>query len=303
MRITLYQNVRSDDIFSNRIVPMNSISLINNTASYGTSPILNTLKELSAKGRFRPQWNLFLINVDTLIRNNYQKSLGIAAIEAGVKRDVEQLVLYINAYVSADRSSVSSKPVVCLYLPHYEDIPATYRKPNLPGNYDLHIKLRNRLVKVLPKRSWDSQHIQIDVVYIDAPGPWPHNTVISDLSKKYPDIYHRDTAIITHAYLDYHIAKAIPEITLLESFTGKTKVYKEFIKKVILHDEVPFNKYTHLLFGDKLFLKSQLQRGVKATVLRTAKSEKWILLSDINIAESIIRHKFTTKNIILDPKI
>ena len=57
------------------------------------------------------------------------------------------------------------------------------------------------------------------------------------------------------------------------------KTVQDEVKKVFNNENIPFNKYTHLLFGDKWYLKSPLSRKEKQNILAQAEKEHWFIIS------------------------
>lgn len=299
MHVTAYTSLQDANPFGVDKIKPPEVPL----ASYGTTPVLEKLKELAKQGTHRPQYMTYLINVDTLIRNCYKKGDSITTMEQHVLTDAEQLATYIGAYITGDKITTQARPLVCFYVPYYELIPKTYIKTPLPGNYQAHIEVREKLLKSLIRAHWTTIDQPFDMVFINAKGPWASPIVYQDLKSKFKDISLRRTLLLSHAYMDFHLVSVIPNMDLIESFTGKLKDKETFLKKVIPYEEVPFNKYTHLLFGDKLMLKSQIKRGDKPKVLKTAQFEQWNHLPALSVAESILNHHFSTKEIILNPKL
>ena len=116
-------------------------------------------------------------------------------------------------------------------------------------------------------------------------GTWPHIELLKDLhetkinNQPITDLQYRKVLLISHIPLDFDLYTRFAEFTLLESYTGSLKSVKQFGKKVFNNENIPFNKYTHLLFGDKWYLKSPLSRKDKQNILAQAEKEHWFIIS------------------------
>ena len=82
---------------------------------------------------------------------------------------------------------------------------------------------------------------------------------------------------------------------LFETYTGKLKDYKDLGHKVFKVPYVPFNKYTHVLFGDSIHIKPMVVRNTKKAFLDLAFRDKWPILGDERIKSSITQFDPTTK--------
>ena len=51
---------------------------------------------------------------------------------------------------------------------------------------------------------------------------------------------------------------------------------------------MPFNKYTHLLLGDKWYIKLQIDNKSRNTLKQVAATNNWAVLPDKSILEQII---------------
>jgi len=94
--------------------------------------------------------------------------------------------------------------------------------------------------------------------------------------------------LISHVPLDFHLYRVFDEFTLLESYTGAFKTKKDLGKKVFQIDSIPFNKYTHLLLGDKWYLTQLVDNKTKKLIKEKAERESWNVLPDKEILKSLI---------------
>ena len=125
----------------------------------------------------------------------------------------------------------------------------------------------------------------------------PHRD-LGDLIRRWDKEIMRPTQrrylLISHIPLDFHLQNTLAnKLYILESYTGKIKSSKDLGQKVFKEDNVPFNQYTHLLFGDKVQIKPMVARKAKQKILNIAKSKKWnsrptsLILSDIRSTHDV----------------
>lgn len=268
--------------------------------SLGIIPILNTFYDLS-KERKPPVWNLFLINVETLVRDAKDKELNNNQICENTLRDCTILAQYINEYCQfTAKGNMTTKPLVCFYLPDYRNIPKNYLRDPLPKGTEDRWKILSLCEKSLEKLGFSNKFEDTDIVFSTLHHEsFPHVELSKDLIRKDKTIVFRDTLMISHVPSDFHLANTFRAFSLLESYTGAIKTAKEFGKKVFGDEALPFNKYTHLLFGDKWYLKSPLDAKTKKSIKEQMIREKWLFRSDKKILEKLIElkiapHRFFT---------
>lgn len=98
--------------------------------------------------------------------------------------------------------------------------------------------------------------------------------------------------MLSHVYSDFHIVSTRPDVKLLESYTGDTVPPGELGVKVFGTDIVPFYPETHLLLGDKHYVKPLMVRNDKKLVIQTAADEKWRYKSREAVSASIYKHRW-----------
>lgn len=262
--------------------------------SYGISPILSKFSDLSML-KNRPCWTLFLINVETLIRNRKtykanEKPDDPKKTAAEVLSDCTVLAQYIAAYCRLTiPPQLKQTAIICFYLPNYATIPKTYLKEKMPAHTEWRWAVLQAVKELLRKQGWTARYEGAEVVFC-APSEkelWPHRGLVKDLTKNFNDLGYRKTLLISHVPVDFMMYKTFKDFTLLESYTGNLKTIKDFGKKVFKEEYFPFNKYTLLLLGDSHYLKSQVERKAKKTVKECAQSRHWNLLPDKQVLSEI----------------
>lgn len=265
--------------------------------SLGIAPILSALSYVSNQ-RLRPDWNLFLINVETIIRDRKEKNSSIEQTAQGVLTDIGVLAQYISAYCRITRTSRSiGTPVVCFYFPHYENIPRAYLRSKLPKGTEERWKVRDAVMKLMTQHPLPEQIEETKIIAVDVgrSSGWPHKDLFRDLYETRFDkgpansMKYRKVLMISHVPLDFTLYKQFAEFTILESYTGRFKHRKQFGKKVFNDENIPFNLYTYLLLGDKWYLGSPLNNVSKKQLKSRAASEHWNVLPETSVLTSIVK--------------
>ena len=252
----------------------------------GVSPMLFKLQNLAMQ-RVRPSWDLFLINIETIVRDQ-SKIIDVETTVKNVLHDCQTLVQYIESYVGIG-SNIYHKvtPLICFYFSHYKNIPQGYLRDKLPKGTDERIAIVQIVVNKLKEIPLISNTISVKLFEEGLETGWPQIQLLDDLYQVGIDNF-RKVLLISHIPLDFDLYTRFTEFTLLESYTGNLKNVKQFGKKVFNNEIVPFNKYTHLLFGDKWYLKSPLSLKDKRNVLSCAEREHWSILSDRDILAKLV---------------
>lgn len=275
--------------------------------SFGIAPILSTLSDLSRRPN-RPAWTLYLINVETIIRDRKEKDVTPEAMAKGVITDCTVLAQYIAAYCRYTLpAKLNLRPLICFYLPHYEQIPALYLRKKLPKGTEERWHIRGLVENILNKEGFPARFEETDVI-CSVPEhclgqQWPHKELLKDLVTTQDGIRYRKVLMVSHVPLDFHLYRTFADFSLLESFTGAIKQPKQFGKKVFGDDAIPFNKYTHLLLGDKWYLEPQIKGAAKKTLKEMALRQRWSLLPDKAIAEALVGARVAIPELFLKPTI
>lgn len=273
--------------------------------SYGIIPILNALADM-ADSRNRVAWTLFLINIETLIRDRKEKELNPTKTVEDVLVDINVMSQYIasyNSFVLPRNSNI--KATVCFYMSHYENIPSSHIRDKLPKGTEDRWRIRDAIQQRLVDNEFNMSFDNTDVIFdiADGRGKYPHMQLVNDLSNQYPGIAHRKVLMVSHVPLDFHVYRSFKEFTLLESYTGAFKTVRDLGKKVFQLDSVPFNKYTHLLLGDKWYLKQLVDNKTKKLINERASKENWSVLPDKAILKSLLDMNISTYTEFVKPDI
>lgn len=274
--------------------------------SYGVASILNTFATLSSQTR-RPAWQIYLINVETLIRNRKENNNSIVSAN-DVLNDMQILQQYISSYNRINLSSVQKKytPYIVFYFPQYKIIPHDYLRVKLPKGTEERWKLQDAILDIVRNKSMPEAIDTTQILYISSGSSksvWPHKDLLKDIRSVISGSQYAPCLMISHVPLDFHLYRYFNDFTLLESYTGVLKKCTVFGKKVFGDDAIPFNKYTHLSFGDKWYMNGLAPSSVRRQIKERALKEHWKLLPDKGILERLINLHFTSTSKLIDPDI
>lgn len=282
--------------------------LENMVCSYGLAPVLNTLID-SVSGRLKPKWNLFLVNVETIIRNSqatYRDASSDTIAEYAL-RDSKLLAKYLIEVAQDCNQDKRVKPVICFYSAHYENIGPTYLKEKLPAGTVERWNAKDIYEKRWPL-VWDIRSDDVDILFSvqeKTTRKWISKAVIEDINSftRKTLCQYRNCVMISHIPVDYHVMRRVNEFVLLESYTGKIKQPSDLSNKLFDSPWVPFNKYTHVLFGDKYLLKALAVPKVRKELKKRAEFEQWKRLPDTAVLGAIARMQFIPTELLTAPEV
>lgn len=273
--------------------------------SYGIAPVLNTFANLSQQFK-KPYWNLFLINVETIIRDckNSGSEEGIAKITL---RDCTVLAQYIANYARLSKpAGLKEHPVIVFYLGHYENIPRIYLREKFPAGTEVRWGIRDEIEEILKNEGFAAGFEDAEIVFtvVGSKGGWPHKELAKDLSSRIEMLRYRKVLMISHVPLDFHLYRLFSKgFNILESYTGAIKSPNQFGQKVFNNDVIPFTKYTHLLYGDKYYLKSLITTKQKRELREVATREHWSILPEKSVLQSLVRLRPVQTELFIKPDI
>ena len=279
--------------------------------SYGVAPILNTFANLSGQST-RPKWNLYLINAETLIRNRREDTLPPDQLGREVLNDMQVLAQYISAYNRNNNAYFEKRrPCIFFYLPHYESsIPKQYLRDKFPKGTEIRWQVRDVIDEILKRESMNTEidTTRINYTSIGHPKhPWPHKELLKDIVSQLEGAQFYKCLMISHVPLDFHLYRCFADFHVLESYTGALKQRRDFGKKVFQDESIPFNKYTHLVLGDKWYIKAIANTPkIKKMIKERAQKERWNLLPDKGVLSALLKiypPSLPTAHAFVDPDI
>lgn len=269
--------------------------------SYGVAPILSTFSNLSTRSS-RPQWNLYLINIETIIRDRKDTKTDWKGIARSVLTDCTGMAQYISAYCrfTLPRNS-KDRPVICFYLPHYFNMPKLLLKDKLPKGTEERWKIIDEVENIIKKEGWQDKYEETEIIFASVgleKNSFAHKDLVRDLSKAHGINNFRKTCMVSHVPMDFHLCRYFDNFHIVESYTGAIKEKKDLGKKVFKDENLSFNKYLHFLLGDSKYNKQQVSASGKKQIKELAAKNHWNLLPDRHILQSIVNMR-----LVVEPRI
>lgn len=258
-------------------------------ASIALNRILLALKDQSDLRR------LWAINLRTLLENVWIEGMDGKTAEAAVEREIDHLILYIEAHAHAGRK-ISRNPVILFYVPTYDRIPRA-RRQIFTGSTKFEIRQRQmdrvwdrfraRLFTARPLRLARPQDHADSWYATLGKGQLPHRDIARFFSKEpQTDPVH----LISHTLIDCHLFRHRREVRLVERFTGKILKQKDLAKKIDPGLRLDFNAITHQVMGDRFHLKPLVTPQERRAILKAAKEEDYRAKTETEILTRLRRH-------------
>ena len=271
--------------------------------SYGLMPILNAFANLTRSNHLK-FWDLYLINIETLIRDRKNNTSDITTIARNILNDCNVLVKYIGEYARLfQRDHTKNKIIICFYMNKYEALPDLYIREKFPKGTEERWKIRDKVAKMIDDGPKSEEGIDVVFSVQSNTKVWPHKEMVKDLIHNFQGVPFMKALMISHIPLDFHLYRTFSDFTILESYTGAFKTQKQFGKKVFGNENLPFNKYTHLLFGDKWYIKPLVEHKTRKLILDKAIKEHWTLLPDKAILKSLVDMHLPLQDLFINPEI
>jgi hypothetical protein len=230
----------------------------------------------------------------TIIRNCYDSNLSDEEIISRVNNELELLKSYIISY---NESFIESSDIL-FYVPNYNGL--SIHKRSIKGNKARIEQLTQSLGKMLPNRLTNIYNTNKTRIFVDAfDASFPQFNIYKFIMNNTKKGSSSDVLLISHCALDWHLYQLIFHTEVLESFTGNIINYKQFGEKIFKNKFIPFNKYTHLVFGDSLLVNPILKRKEKQLALEVAETRKWHIRTESEIKTDLIT-RCNVDKIILD---
>lgn len=244
----------------------------------------------------QPEFPLYLINGLTVFRNNFHPDDTLREMVPKWEKDIHTFTRYLEAYLSyVYRDNPPTRPVsVVIFLPDYKRIPQGFLRVPTGNNLKQHQLYSEFLRKYSHPPECIRQTPLVNVWLVPAGGgTYPHIELI-----RWLDRYVRDVPIqydstqkyclISHIPFDLNISFRRPKVSLLESYTAKLLLPKEFGLKIDKSGVIPFLPVTHVVFGDKVMIQPMVKPKMRSLLLDRAQKERWQVKSPAMITNSII---------------
>ena len=261
-----------------------------NEVSYGTLGIMNSLV-LMVNDPIR--FDLFVINVQTIVRNCLSVSKDDRKVVDQVNKDFENLLAAIDAYAGSTPTNVM------VYMSNSRTmVPEKYRRTAT--------NTRSRIESVLDKISGGYGYTTGVVDKIERPEYQALNIIATANTMRQPyryvpeilsNVQYTKGLLLSHCPIDFIMLSLHKRIKLMESHTGRI-IDTADIGKKIFKEEIPFYQTTLRLFGDKDNITPLIRNKPKALkqinnkkLHQLSEQEiKRLALSTWNIPESDLRY-------------
>ncbi len=255
----------------------------------GTNKIYDVLRT-TAMQPTSPRWNLWLINVLTLARNAGLDKTPKER-ESSINRDADLCMTFIGAYTNFRQQTPA---VVLFYAPDYSGLPTGIRREHTGQQLALDLWYQQFRLTLPPKlvNVTETPPTQKFLIALGRE-TWPHRLLIPAIRGAYNNgqaYGTRGTVLISHCALDLHLVKTIPDLELLESYTGQVVPPAQFGRKLTKAVAVPFNTITHRLFGDDLHLQPLLTGTDRTKLIQLATEHRWMLKTETEILNDALLH-------------
>lgn len=237
--------------------------------------------------------NVLIINGDTIIRNCYEGEVNNDLLKK-VDLDIEKLIYFFN-------NSINGESYIFIYfhpdIHHY--IPEHLRKTQTKTREDIaKMSLRISLLNSFqPNKFKRIDHGSTSKIYgMMIQKSFAYRLVPKAIREILPNA---KSWMITHCPIDYLMTEQL-DVNLVMSHTGIILLKDLFGKKVFGIEDVPFNRTTYKLFGDKEFIRPIIRNKTKALDLLKGKNLKLLTereiyllaLSKLNINKQLLNWNF-----------
>jgi hypothetical protein len=258
--------------------------------SIGSNRIFHVLRTLAGISG-NPKWDLYLINVYTLVRNAYTKGISQSELEKTLDKDVDLYMTFIGAYMSYLRTTPA---VVLFYAPDYTGIPKDVLRTT-SGQRDELDAMYSKILHKLPRKLTELTEDPLVRKFLIATNgsAFPHKEIPGYIRNIYGNTRNAGrlgTAIFTHCPIDLHLMTAIPKLELFESFTGAVYPSSEFGRKLTKEVKVPFNTVTHRAFGDDVHFEALIKNRRKTEMIEVAAKHNWAIRTEQEILSDILSY-------------
>ena len=261
-------------------------------SSMGINKVLDVLR-ISAGTIGHPRWDLYIINVFTLVRNAYKNNISQHDVDKTVDVDVDSLIQFIGAYMSYQRTTPAT---VLFYLPDYSAIPKDLLREHT-GNKaavdNLYTKLKTKLPVNSTKRMVELTEDPLvkKFLLVTSGNTFPHKEIPRYLNEIYGGkriTGSLGTLLLSHCVIDLHISAYVSGVELIESFSGNIIPSNLFGSKLTKEVEMPFLPVTHRLFGDDDHIIPLVKGRQKKNMIDIIRKDHWGVMTERQIVSDIL---------------
>ncbi len=269
--------------------------------------LFETINRMASDYR-SPNWDYLLINASTLFRNNLSKDLNQRQVidESGLDSSVIKGA--IRNYWRKNPKSPKRLEII-EYIPNYAALPLLFKRTESKANAQVH-EIVKYVRKFVEKESAGKPVKEPDdlapttILNVGSSVRYPHQDLLQYIhqsrqnDKSFLGMNHLRVAMISHCPIDWHIGFYFKQFHLLESFTGNVRDLSMLGEKLFKDKFIPFNRATHVLFGDNVHVKPMALRKNKQLILDVAQKHKWYSKSESSIIDDIVRTLSVPKTLI-----
>jgi len=237
-----------------------NIAHLETRVSYGTLGILHSLA-MRMNDNINTKKNYLLINGGTIVRNCYSSNKSDKEILEAIALDFSQLRHYFETYVSEPGYMlVYFQPGIAKLIP--EDFRRSETKPRLEVERLTRIVAASESLKPnVVTKFGENENVTHYGLFVS--GIFAYRAISREmLSAKLPRV--PKMWMVSHCPIDYFLLDNYPNSEIKLSHTGKILQKKDISEKVFKDDEIPFNRTTYKLFGDKEFIRGACRNRPKA---------------------------------------
>ena len=267
--------------------------------SYGIAPVMNRFYQWSLD-RKRPVWDMYLVNVMTLLRNCIGMYDSVQETIDQVARDLDTLTKYISSYTGINRMDPVD-PKLIYYLPTYEKIPPAYLLESEDKQRQALAKVYSKFTVMVKDHSEIFEALKVYYVHVGK-SKLPHLDLIHRIPAIEPRYRYKRICMLSSFPVDYHMYRFIPSFSIIRSHTADVMTKEQFGEKIFKYP-IPFNAYTHIVMGDKKMIKCPLSIKQKRQVLALAETKRWKYQPDHVILEQLVSLDLVPKSYLTELKL
>lgn len=257
--------------------------------SLGTTPVMKSIEALIENRE--EMIDVVCLNLGTIVRNCLQNQKVKEAIDYDKRHGVrterpakvlteeskQEMIKVIGDIVQMlNNNQFVNNPAVITYHSDYsKSVPQEVYKPPVDSKYYLTMAdqmVRMQVIKGNRKAARQGKVLLIELPINDKFLPWRHIMLeLKDMKNNH------NVLMVSNHPVDYHVGSVSHTFRIVRSFTGEVVKYKKLGNIVFKTDIIPFNIYTHSIFGDKEDIKCSVSGNDKTKILDLAEKEEWAL--------------------------
>jgi hypothetical protein len=252
--------------------------------AFGTFNAIETLEGMyESPGISTMPPDTVFINLFTLIRNRMRKDVAGRIIAGEISDDLVRIISRMQEVFPAE-----TKNAIIFYATDYLRVLTPHFSRVTPPSKAEYLVACSTLLDSLKTAKQTIGNTTI--IYIKIPPIKHYYRKLLAMAKVAGT--NEYSIMLSHVYCDFHIINHRPDMKLLESYTGEILNPSDLGNKIFGTPDVPFFPETHLLLGDKHYVKPLMVRNDKKAVIQTAIDERWKYKSREFIRSSIYKHRW-----------